>query len=398
MTCTQLWLGALTSTSITAVAKLALSSSSVKLACFGSDGSVVRSSDVETVGNIAKLTMSGLQPNTAYTCRVEPGLRPALGLTGCFRTPPSGNASFKVAFSGDASERSNHAIFDTLRGTGSLMFIHMGDMHYNNITTNNAANMRAAYDEVFAQPRQSLLYSRTPTAYVWDDHDYSDNNSSGGAANKAAAAAVYRERVPHYPLPDSTGVWQTWDIGRVRFIMTDQRSAASPNSNTDNPSKTMLGATQKAWFKNLLSNSPGKLIVWICPRMFGGVATAGADHWGGFSTERREIVDYIKANCHGRVVVLSADMHALGIDDGSHHDYATGGGEPLRTFQAAPLDRSVDASGYGGSQFTSGLFTSLGQYGTMEVTDSGGSSIDVRWTGFNSSGVQLATSSFTVAL
>jgi hypothetical protein len=37
------------------------------------------------------------------------------------------------------------------------------------------------------------------------------------------------------------------------------------------------------------------------------------------------------------VAILSGDMHALAFDDGSHSDYATGGGAPLTVLQAAAL-------------------------------------------------------------
>jgi phosphodiesterase/alkaline phosphatase D-like protein len=396
----QLWLGALTDTSLTAIAKLNLDTTSAVLACrqVGTN-TWVRSSGVASVGGIARMTVTGLTANTSYTCRVEPGTRPSQGVTGTFRTCPAaaGTAcSYTVAFAGDVSELSNHAAFDTIRTSDPLMFFHLGDMHYNNITTNNVANYRAAYDEVFAQSRQSRLYRSVPTAYVWDDHDYSDNNSFGAAASHDAACAAYRERVPYYPLADATvtaHIGQTWDIGRVRYVMTDQRSAASDKAATDNSSKTMLGASQKTWFKSLLSASSGKLIVWICPRMFGGTTSAGADHWGGFTTERTEIGSHIHSNCPGRVIVLSADAHFLAIDDGSHHTY---GSEPLRCFQAAPVDRSADVGGYGGSTYTSGLFTNLGQWGSMAIADSGGSSIGVTWRGFNSAGTQITSSAFTV--
>jgi phosphodiesterase/alkaline phosphatase D-like protein len=401
MSCQQLWLGALTDTSITAVAKLNLDSPSVVLACTAPDGSFVRSPGVASAGNIARMTVTGLTANTQYTCRVEPGSRPAIGLTGSFKTLPAASgtpASFLVAFAGDASERSNHVVFDTIRTSSALMFIHLGDMHYNNVAVNNVGNFRACFDEVFAQSRQSLLYRSMPTAYIWDDHDYGPNNSDATAAGHDASCAAYRERVPYYPLGDASltaPIYQTFDIGRVRFIMTDERSAASPNSNADISNKTMLGTAQKTWFKNLLSSSAGKLIVWVCSRAFGGVTETGGDHWGGFTTERTEIGAYIKANCPGRVIVLSADAHALAIDDGSHHTY---GGEALRTFQAAPLDRSADSVIYGSAQYSAGWFNSVGQYGTMQVVDGGGSSIGITWRGYNSSGTLLVTSAFAISV
>ncbi len=347
--------------------------------------------------NVAKLVIDGLAADTEYTYQVLLDGVPAQAATGRFRTLPAAGAAanFTVAFSGDAETGSTRPVFDTIVAKDPLMMIHMGDLHYANIATNTSALFHTEYDRVLASAPQARMLRNVPTAYVWDDHDFGPNNADGTSASKPAAASVYRSRVPHYPLPDATGIWQTWDIGRVRFVITDQRSAASPKADTDNSSKTMLGTTQKAWFKNILSNSAGMLIVWVCPRWFGMPASAGADSWAGFTTERAELADYIKANCHGRVIVLSADLHTLALDDGTNHDFATGGGEPLPTFQAAALDKTPAT---GGGTYTHGEFLTVGQFGTMSIADAGGATLDFTWQGWDITGAQLVTYTKTVTL
>lgn len=356
---TRTWIGALTDTSVAIVKRL-------------------------LPEGVTRTDVTGLEPDTEYDLD---------GVT--VRTLPEAGqpCDFKIAFSGDAVVGSTAPVFNAILQQAPRMFIHMGDLHYQNISTNNQASFHAAFDAVFASATQHRLYRSIPTAYVWDDHDFGGNNSDGTSASKPAAASVYRSRVPHYPLAHATAIYQTWDIGRVRFIMTDQRSEASVNTATDNSSKTMLGATQKSWFKNLIANSPGMLIVWVCPRWF-----ANANHvdsWNSFSTERAELVDHIKANAHGRVVVLSADQHYLGLDDGTNVDHATGGGEPLPTFQAAPLDQTPSALG---GTWTDGNFNPNGAFGTMQVEDSGGSTIDVTWRAHDSTGAVLSTLAFSVSV
>ncbi len=381
------------------VAKLSREATLVRLAVTGPGGTVF-SSTVTSTNRAARMVISGLSADTEYTYAVQVNSVAIGGVTGGFKTAPSGNASFTVAFAGDTSEGSNHAVFDTIRVADPLLFIHLGDMHYRNISANTPSLFRDAFDEVFSCARQHQLYREVPTAYVWDDHDSGPNNSDSTTVT-AAAKSVYRERVPHYTLGDATvtaPIYQSWVIGRVRFVMTDQRSAASTDAATDNSSKTMLGTTQKTWFKAEISAAAaaGQAVVWVCSRAFGGVG--GGDHWGGFTTERTELADYIKANAHGRVVVISADAHALAIDAGTNHDFATGTGEPLRCFQAAPLDRTPDSVIYGGATYSAGWFNNNGQFGTMQVVDSGGSSLAVTWRGFTSAGTLLVTSAFTINL
>lgn len=394
----SLWVGALTDTSASVIGRLAFAAGDVRLALTGPSGTTHTSAVSVDHGQPVRFDLAGLSPDTAYSCVVEVGGVSLGGTTGSFKTAPSGACSFTVAFSGDAFTKSNHASFHEIRALCPLLFLHMGDAHYRNIATNDPKAFHAAFDEMLAQPRQNELFANVPTAYVPDDHDYGTNNSNSTSPSKPAAMSVYRQRVPSHPLVEAGpggSLYHSFDIGRVRFVMTEQRSAAVPDSNTDNSSKTMLGTAQKTWFKNLLSSSAGMLVVWVCPRTFDAGTTVGGDSWAGFTTERREIADHIKANCHGRVVVLSADMHALGIDDGSHYDFATEGGEPLKVFQASPLD--IPAPG-GWGTYSEGLFTGNGQFGTMDIVDAGGSSIDVTWKGRDSTGAILATHSFTVSV
>jgi alkaline phosphatase D len=362
-----------------------------------SDGSATTLTSAESTDSdlMCRFDLTGFADNTAHTYQVQVNGVPR-GPIGRFRTLPAAGAaaSFTVAFSGDAATGSVSPVFNAIRAQEPLMFIHLGDLHYENISINNQSLFHAAYDRVLRSEPQARLLREVPSDYIPDDHCIGPNNADGTSASIPAATAVYRSRVPHYPLPDSVGLWHTFDVGRVRFIVTDQRSQASPQGNTDDSFKTMLGAAQKTWFKNLLSNSAGMLIVWVCPRWFGVPAMAGSDSWGGFTTERTELADYVKANCHGRVVVLSADLHTLAVDDGTNHDFATGGGEPLPCFQAAALDQTPVS---GGLTYSHGEYLNSGQYGTMQIADSGGASIGVTWRGHDSTGAVLVTHAFSVA-
>lgn len=362
--------------------------------------SPVFSPPVEALSRVARLEVGGLDPGTTYYCAAEINGVLDTEMLGVFRTlPVPGPTSFTCAFSGDADTGSNHQVFEEIINQSPLFFIHLGDLHYEDIDVNDVGSFLAAYDAVLAAPRQGALYRQVPTLYMWDDHDSGPDDGHGGSPGRDAACEAYRRRVPHPPLVEAgpTGaIYFTYEVGRVMFIFTDQRSMASPKSDPDTAAKSVLGSTQKAWFKALLSDpaNDGKLFVWVCSRVWGGVATAGADHWGGFTTERREIADHVKAHCANRFCVLSADMHSLAIDDGTNHDFATGGGAPMPTFQASPLDRG-GAQTYGGATYSQGgRFLSNGQFGTMEVTDTGGEQITVTWTGFDSAGDQLVQYSF----
>lgn len=387
LTLGTLWVGATTDTTAAVVARMAGPVAALALDVSGTP----TSPQVTDASNVARFDLTGLAPDTEYTFALP------CGVSGRFRTHPAAAgdpASFLVAFGGDHDTGSTHPVFDAIQALDPLMFIHLGDQGYPNTTTNSQALFHANYDALQACPPQHRLMRNVATTKVWDDHDGAGgNNSDGSAVAWPAACAVYRSRVPHYALPHATAIYQTWDIGRVRFIQTDQRSQASPSAMADGPSKSMLGATQKVWFKNVIANSPGMLIVWICPRWF--ALANHVDSWNNFATERGELCDWIKANAHERVVVLEADQHTGAIDDGSHVDHATGGGEPLRCFRAAPLDRTPSALA---GTYSHGEFNGNGQFGLMGVTDAGGGTIDVDWELRNAAGSVLTSYAFSVAV
>lgn len=358
---------------------------------------------IATVGKVAKFTIDGLPTGTRFYYGVEVGGELLTTTRGQFKTPaapPGAPFTFKFGFSSCAEDLSNHACFDRIRMQDILFFAHMGDMHYQNISINDIRLFRAATDRQFSRARQHGLYRNLPTIYMYDDHDYGPNNSDATSPSRQASLAFYRERVPHPPLVNngaSDPLYYSFEVGRVVFIMTDLRSMASPNSATDNASKTKMGAAQKAWFKSITSSpdNAGKFFVWFSVTPWVPNVAAGADHWGGYSTERRELADHIKANCLGRICILSGDTHAIGMDNGTNGDFATGGGGPVREFTASPFDQPPDVWP---ATYSGGYILNRGQFGMMEVVDTGSPSITINWTAMLHDGSTLSTMSFTADL
>jgi phosphodiesterase/alkaline phosphatase D-like protein len=332
---------------------------------------------------IVRLEASGLEPDTQYHYAVAvDGVIDHLR-SGTLRTPADGPQSFTVAIGGCARVGSNGAVFDAIRALDPEIFIIDGDWNYANLTENDQGEFREIYDYTLASPSQSSLYRATPIAYVWDDHDYGGNNGDATSVTREAALAVYHEYVPHYPLEsNSSPIYQAFTIGRVRFLMTDTRSARTPSTAPDDAAKSMLGAEQKAWLERelLAADRQYALTVWVNPTPWIDAATAGSDTWAGYSTERRELADFIADNGLNRIVMLSGDAHMVAIDDGTNTDYSTRGtGASFPLLHAAALDRPAKVKG---GPYSEGAVGGGGQFGVLEVEDSG-ATVRVRLSGRN---------------
>jgi phosphodiesterase/alkaline phosphatase D-like protein len=219
--------------------------------------------------NLVAFAVANLQPDTQYHYALEIDGRLDRRKRGAFRTfPAPGPASFKIAFASCGRTGSTRDVFDRIREHQPLFYMNMGDFHYQDIRTNRPALFRAAYDAVLGSPQQGDLYRSVPIVYMWDDHDYGGNNSNGKSTSHDAARATYEEYVPHYPFvePDlDEPIYQTFTVGRVKFIISDLRSDRDDPKDKDDETKSLLGTKQKKWFKEQLLEANGKypLILWM---------------------------------------------------------------------------------------------------------------------------------------
>jgi alkaline phosphatase D len=389
-------------------------------------------------GAMVEFRATGLVPDTQYFYAIEVNGLVQMDRRGAFKTfPPADQpASFNFAFASCARTGSQNPVFERIRELHPLFYMNTGDFHYLNITSNALVKFRMAYDQVLLSPVQALLYRFVPLVYMWDDHDFAGNNSDRRAPSHFAARHVYEEYIPHYDTPAGKGdvpIYQTFTVGRVKFIVTDLRSERDPVSKPDGPDKSMLGAAQKAWFKKELMAAKGKypLIFWVSSVPW--IGTAGVnyypinshvtgfihhtnaalfkrnpataeedrevknndDFWGAFAHERREIADFIRDNQITGLCLLHGDAHMLAADDGRHSDYSTGGGVRFPVMGAGPLDQDASIKGGPYSQGVYRVRKGEGCFGYVQVRDRG-EKIEVQFSGRNYLNEEKITLKFSV--
>ena len=336
-----------------------------------------------SAGNVRTFLLHGLGSATRYTCTLEVNGKPATYPPAVLRTfPTPGNAaSFAFAFSSCARTGSEHEVFETIRRRDPAFFLHLGDMHYANISRDDPRLFRAAWDTVLASTTQGALYRSVPLAYVWDDHDFGPNDADGSSPARPAARRVYREYAPHFPLPAGDGdaaIYQAFSIGRARFIMTDLRSERSPRKMRDGTARTTLGAAQKAWFLRELAEASRShaVVFWTSSVPWIGAEKSG-DGWSAFPDERREIANFIAQNGIRNLVILCGDAHMLAADDGTNSDYsdardhAAARGGRIPVLHGSALDQS---GSFKGGPYSHGFHKpepGEGCFGWVSVSDDG---------------------------
>ena len=182
-----------------------------------------------------------------------------------------------------------------------------------------------------------------PLAYVWDDHDFAENNSHKDVTGKQSdRMAAFRRYVPDFGLPArNAGTWQKFSAAHCDFFLVDMRSqrtdvkkAIIQTTKTDGstgyafaepPGHTLLGAEQLQWLIDGLKASKAQwkfvfMPVEINPRydplLLKGLDLAMpllieaiGDSWTGYPTERKKILDLHTSGQVKNIVFLTGDAH-----------------------------------------------------------------------------------------
>ena len=410
------WSGALTPTSIRVNAKLARQSSKSRLIVSSSPDLTqpLMSPFIsvnQTTNFMGTFEMQNLSPNTTYYYAIEShGIidqRPEA--VGKFKTPQAGPHSFSFT-AGACNRFYTHPVFEKIREKNPLFMLVTGDLHYRDPNSTNVNVHRMAYErDVLSMGLIRSLYNEIPIAYVWDDHDFSGDDSNAFSIGAESAKQAYREYVPHYPfgtglVNQNSAIYQSFVIGRVRFIMTDLRSESTPNGH--------MSAQQLQWFKNecLAAKNANQMICWVSSF---GITSHSNDSWGGsleFRQQRSDIFSFLNQSNIQNLFIVSGDAHAIGIDDGENTDCAgvTATHQCPRDecswnpryplFHCGPLGNNFSSKGVITNILPMSGMSQIGQYGKISVIDNGGSDISITFTAYRvspNSGTESVLANYT---
>jgi len=363
----------------------------------GSFGSVSATLDTTVNDGVVVLNVNGLAPNTSYPITITDAS--GASEVGALKTMPS--IGGKVAFiSCDERVRSLTDLAQNIIAAGANAVCHEGDYvyvaanltNYNGETSPaiNTASTPANYANHWRQCKRKadkrLLETMVPHYYMFDDHEFGGDNwdhsvklaqttlnvasgstDTGGlglngsaevdaswwAARQAAAYYMAGNPASEYTADKPQGAQAgtaasqypaagyRFMVGDIEVFHPDLFTSRSFLAATDNASKTMLGAAQKAWLKAALLASTATFKV-IASGKTTYKATAGGtgDDWTVYSTERDELIDYINAQGIKGVVWMCGDAH------GAFVSYDPAKGHIAVCANPAGVDHIVQATGY----------------------------------------------------
>lgn len=299
-----------------------------------------------------KQAVAPLAPGSTHYYRFRVGS--SLSGVGTFKTAPlpGTRQDVRFAWTGDSEAPD--------------FFAYLGDTVYSDSSKRitGPATTLAEYRDTYKVNRDYTnlheLLAATSTYAVWDDHEVYDDfaGQTVDPDRYAAGREAFLEYMPvlELPLPrDATcagpALFRALKWGQaVDVIIPDERSCRSakiddvkaPNPATCNgdlaptlpprvraqlaaffptpppagclaalndPSRTMLGASQKRLFKELLLRSTGTFKFVLSEVTIQQTFLNPYDRWKGYGAERAEILNFICDNNIKNVVFLSADGH-----------------------------------------------------------------------------------------
>jgi hypothetical protein len=302
-------------------------------------GRTIAGGQVTLDGEIGRLVLAGLVPDTAHDVTV----RVAGLVVGAHRVRTAPRADdprpVRVAVSADYDPSPAFAsgLLDALIAAAPEIVISIGDFPYtdNGPPAMTVAEYRARHVELRTHPPVRALLEACGMYAIYDDHEVL-NNWDGltrflEPARYAAALQVWDKFFPQRAAVGEIR-YRRWRWGaHLECFLLDCRRFRSANNALDDASKTMLGAEQHQWLIDGVTSSAAtfKLILTSIPLDYG----TGDDHWASFTTER----DAMLAALVGTPGVLfasgdqhwfAAQRHAFGIREMQIGPLARGLGMP----------------------------------------------------------------------
>lgn len=316
--------------------------------------------------HVALFELDGLEPGVTYLYEVyADGMRVVRPYPLAFETQPLwqwrtdapdftaliGSCAYMNEPAYDRPGRpygSNHHIFEAMAEEDADLMLWMGDNIYaREADFFSASGLAARYRHDRALGELQPLLAAMNHYATWDDHDFGPDDSDWTYTLKGTSLELFQRYWPAvtYGLPDTPGTFQIFQWSDVAFILLDDRYYRSPNRGPASAERTMLGATQLAWLKDVLVASRATFKVVVCGNQILNPETRH-EAMIHYPNDRDAILEWIAQNRIDGVVFLSGDRHKTEL-----LRLQPDGGYPLYDFTSSPLTAGTRAQNPGGEEY-----------------------------------------------
>ena len=321
------------------------------------------------LGHSVHVEPSGLKADRWYYYRFKTG--DAVSPVGRTRTMPAADVmpeKMKFAFASCQNyEQGLFTAYEQMAKDDLDLVFHLGDYIYEykagkngKVRThqgdeiNSLGDYRIRHAQYRSDPLLHGMHAQCPWMVTWDDHEF-DNNCANDISEEKSVDVVeflkrransyqaYYEAMPLrsscLPKGPDMQLYRKASFGRLAELLvldTRQYRTDQPNDDKKAPlnrdamdrNNTLLGAEQKKWMYSKLIASRGTWNVLAQQVMMGMVGFRSKedallysmDQWPGYTSERMEVVDFLRTRRISNPVVLTGDIHSnwaneLRVDD-----------------------------------------------------------------------------------
>lgn len=273
---------------------------------------------VEVADGRAQLTVTGLEPDTAYSYAFYASDGSSRSQPGRFRTALAPGAERVVVLGGAHGFDDFNFPFPALPWAADErldFFLMLGDTVYAD-GADEVEEYRVFYEEVFEQSGTRAISASTSFISTIDDHETANDwiPADIDEDQYLASIQVFREALPQQIGPGGTGIWHTLRWGATADVLVLDCRGERVH---DDPGQ-YISAEQMAWLQDQLATSTArfKLIVNSVPITDYSPLIANTmahDRWSGWPEDRQAILDFIDDEGIPGVLWITGDFHSANI-------------------------------------------------------------------------------------
>lgn len=320
---------------------------------------------------------------------------------GTFKTAKKDVTAFEFTFGNYSEVGSRHPVFDSIKQESPLFHLSLGgEVELDKIDSKKSVLEKMSLKNL-SSTVQSKLYKAIPVYRTINQQDYALSAYGFFHELRDAVQENFRLITPIQPIKNRYGkgsLEYQFKIGKVVFVVTDLFSNRNNFEGVDKGQKSIMGANQKQWFKNILLNAKKNddLIVWVNSvpyhqRTWNKYwSSEHGSNWNRYSYERDEIEAFVRDHKINKICMINVGTNPRihkGVSKRSISEYNS----MLPSIQSGVLHKpSFNKKWYDFESDTQG------QYGKVNIKRNESGTFNVEWSIKNYKGRELVTSEFVL--